>query len=157
MAFKSKSLFRKEIKNRLKSLPESIIQSQSDIVTEKVCSHGIFKAAAALSIYLSMPQEINTDMVIRNAFLSNKRVFIPKVTGPNAQDMLMVELDSYETIEQFPKNGWGIPEPSDEYISSHIDMTFADIIDLVFVPGVVFDKGCGRIGHGRGYYGKDEP
>jgi 5-formyltetrahydrofolate cyclo-ligase len=152
MTSKTKSLLRKDIKNAIKRLPEAIIHQGSEQVALKACSHPLFHTAAAVSLFLSMPLEINTDTIIRNAFISHKRVFIPKVIGINPSDMIMVELDSYDDISTFPTNNWGIPEPGDDFVSTHSNK-YDDIIDLVFVPGVVFDKDCGRIGHGRGYYG----
>ena len=29
-------------------------------------------------------------------------------------------------------------------------------IDVVVVPAMAFDKGCNRLGHGRGYYGEQQ-
>ena len=68
--------------------------------------------------------------------------------------MVMVRVNSLLDIENFPKSKWGIPEPTDEYIRDHPDVTGTPgAIDVVLVPGVAFDRNCARLGHGKGYYG----
>ena len=95
--------------------------------------------------------EIQTDEIIVDALHNRKRVFIPKVTGSESHDMVMVEIFSPEEVESFPKSKWGIPEP--HLPPDYIDSTRAGgIIDLVIVPGTGFDRSGCRLGHGKGYY-----
>lgn len=95
-----------------------------------------------------MPKEVQTDELLKHSFASGKQVFIPKIIGPNAEDMLMLELKSYEDIDRFPKNNWGIPEPViDVEVARHAEIV---PVDLVIVPGVGFDSHCQRLGHGKG-------
>ncbi len=95
--------------------------------------------------------EIQTEEIISNALTNRKRVFIPKVTGSESHNMVMVEIFSPEEVDSFPKSKWGIPEP--QLPPDFVDMTRnGGIIDLVIVPGTGFDPtGC-RLGHGKGYY-----
>jgi 5-formyltetrahydrofolate cyclo-ligase len=48
----------------------------------------------------------------------------------------------------FRKNGWNIHEPMDG------TATDATIIDMIFVPLIIFDKHGYRIGYGKGFYDK---
>ena len=66
----------------------------------------------------------------------------------------MIQIFKEEDIDSFPKNKWGIPEPSTEEAMRCTDHTYSGKIDLVLVPGVAFDANCGRLGHGKGYYGE---
>ena len=95
--------------------------------------------------------EIQTNEIIADALMNRKRVFIPKITGAESHNMVMVEIFSTEEVESFPKSKWGIPEP--QLSENFIDVTKGGgVIDLVIVPGTGFDRvGC-RLGHGRGYY-----
>lgn len=154
LSMSTKAFLRKETKNRLKQMTQTNIQCQSDAVAEMVFSLPIYQHASSVSVYLSMHNELNTTKIIQHAFNNKKRVFIPKVTGSNSDDMTMIELESFEDIERFPKNNWGIPEPTLEYLHSHSSITSENLVDIVFVPGVLFDKIGGRIGHGKGYYGE---
>ena len=151
-----KAHLRAEIKSRL-SL--ALISSPSFALT---CSHAIvlqlleidvWKDARGVSVFLSMPSaEVQTMELIKECFANQKRVFIPKITGGNPEDMKMYELDSIEEISSFELTKWGIPEPSLDQMNSKPDATMCGIIDLVILPGVGFDKQGGRLGHGKGYY-----
>ena len=98
-----------------------------------------------------MKPEFQTIALIASALNEDKRVFIPKIVGGTPSDMVMVEIFSTDQINCFPKSKWGIPEP--ELSEGQKDGTHLGVIDLVIVPGVAFDSSCGRIGHGKGYYG----
>jgi 5-formyltetrahydrofolate cyclo-ligase len=99
-----------------------------------------------------MSNEIITLPIIMNAFNNNKRVFIPKVIGSKSDDLVLYELSSYNEIDTFPKSKWGIPEPTLDMINNKPNYINMNIIDMIIVPGVAFDKKCGRVGHGKGYY-----
>jgi 5-formyltetrahydrofolate cyclo-ligase len=100
-----------------------------------------------------MQGEIDTYPIISKCLELGKVVYIPKVVGKQAEDMRMFHLQTFDQIGTFPKNKWGIPEPSISMINLE-DETYLESIDVVFVPGVAFDSRCGRVGHGKGYYGR---
>ena len=63
----------------------------------------------------------------------------------------MVELQSLDQHDSFPKSKWGIPEPPEEILP--VDQNaIMECIDLILLPGVAFDAKCNRLGHGKGYY-----
>lgn len=66
--------------------------------------------------------------------------------------MVMLPVASAQEIDSFPRSKWGIPEP--ELDPEKPDGTYSGKIDVVIVPGVAFDEGCNRLGHGKGYYGE---
>lgn len=60
----------------------------------------------------------------------------------------MVLLKSFEDYDSLPKNSWGIPEPRwEEERKTESD---CGGLDLVIMPGLVFDKSKARLGHGKG-------
>ena len=72
-------------------------------------------------------------------------VFVPRCRG---LEMQMVLLQSYKDYESLPRNSWGIPEPLwDEQRQTESDFGG---LDLVIMPGLVFDKSKARLGHGKG-------
>jgi 5-formyltetrahydrofolate cyclo-ligase len=155
VTFSSKQLLRQRVKDAVRAIDSGALADQSRRVLERVTTLTAFQSASAISIFISMPTgEIDTTGLIAAAFAHGKRVFIPKVTGKASQDMIMVEVYSVEEIESFPKSKWQIPEPTMDFIAGRYDkdLLAKGIIDLVVVPGVVFDASCGRVGHGKGYY-----
>jgi 5-formyltetrahydrofolate cyclo-ligase len=57
-----------------------------------------------------------------------------------------MEVRPYDGEDMMRKGRYGVPEPQTE--------TYHGSIDLILVPGVVFDQHCHRIGRGGGYYDK---
>lgn len=149
-----KRAMRLDLHQRLKVLPKEYVNQQSELVAEKLFKLPMFEASKGFSIYLSMSGEINTGSILQKGFETSKRVFIPKIMGKKSENMFKLEVPDYDTINNFAKNNWGIPEPSLELVNSSNDGTYSGSIDLVLLPGVAFDRNCNRLGHGKGYYGK---
>ena len=136
----------------MKTLPPENILEQSNEVAKKLFALPEVINGRNVCVYLSMGGEIETKMIIQKCFELGKSVYVPKVVGKSAPDMRMFQLQSLEQLEKFPKNNWGIPEPPIAEMNLTDESYLADI-DLVFLPGVAFDSFCGRVGHGKGYYG----
>lgn len=173
-----KTALRKEVKRLLKTVSAESCRAQSCLVAEQLISLPEFRQSRSVSIYLPIPGEIDTlaslpdgypnDVVGRLGLIGHclhegKQVYIPKVVGMNSEDMLMLRLSPYEEqrvgerglLEQvagFPRNHWGIAEPTDEEVATMKNGLEDGDIDLVLVPGVAFDARCNRLGRGKGYY-----
>ena len=151
----SVSAIKKQLRVQLRAksrelLPDAVIR-ESRRCCESLFGTDVYKASAALSVYLSMGSgEVQTGDIISDALAQRKRVFVPKVTGVGSQDMVMVEIFSLDEVNSFPKSKWGIPEP--QLTSDFIDNTKNGVIDLVICPGTGFDRAGNRLGHGKGYY-----
>ena len=74
--------------------------------------------------------------------MKNKRVFVPKILG---KDLLNIEIDNNTN---YFLNQLGIREP----ISSN--QKDASLLEVIFVPLLIFDKLGHRVGYGGGYYDK---
>ena len=146
-----KKTMRKDMRSILTSLSAEVVETQSAAQAQRVLDMNDFKRSRGLSIYVPMKKELQTYSLIKDAMEAGKRVFIPKITGPNPPDMVMVELESFEQLASFPKSKWGIPEPPVEMTTGG-DAGVLQWIDLVLLPGVAFDAECRRLGHGKGYY-----
>ena len=147
-----KSHFRVATTERLRSLPTSFISDKSAVVHNLLTELEDFNKLSVVCIYLSMPQEIQTFSLIKYLLEQQKTVYIPKIIGRKHTDMIMYRLQTYEEIETFPRNKWGIPEPAITDQLSHCKEEYFNTIDGIIVPAVAFDKNCGRVGHGKGYY-----
>ena len=127
-----------------------------------------YQAAKTIGVYLSMPSgEVMTRSIVLDALRNGKTVFVPymyKSTANNGPKsvMDMVSLFSEEDYESLPQDKWGIPTPPEPSlarrqsclgeISKEIIREKGSGLDLIVMPGVVFDKSRRRLGHGKGYY-----
>eukprot|EP01031_Cornospumella_fuschlensis_P038099 gene38099-46294_t len=146
----SKALLRTQIKRKLKEISSGDITLQSASLTSHINSIPNFQEVRSVSIYLSMGGEVSTYGLIKDLMETHgKQVYIPKVTGKESKDMIMIPLSSYADIDEFPRNAWGIPEPA---LPASYDDNVLGNIDVVLLPGVAFDIWGGRLGHGKGYY-----
>jgi len=149
-----KASLRKEINLKLSCLASSYVEERSTVLRDALMQVKQYSDSQILSVYLSMPQsEVATYDIIQEAFMQQKRVFVPKILGKKSHDMFMFEVSSFAVLNSFDRNRWGIPEPGLEAVSNSPDGTYQGLIDLVLVPGVAFDPMCARLGHGKGYYG----
>ena len=108
--------------------------------------------------------EVKTDDIVRQAFRDGKQVFIPYLhkemtTKSNKPEsvMDMVSLSSLGDYETLQPDAWGIPSVSHDSVSERRRCLPSpdqegEELDLVILPGVAFDEGGRRLGHGRGFY-----
>ena len=128
-----------------------------------------------------MPKsELSTRDVLTNAFANNKKVFVPYLYKVNSHDrsksvsvMDMVSLHSKSDFESLERDAWGIPSVAEDSIGTRERIlcipgdgghekespkgnmstrTENGRLDLIIMPGVAFDKGLSRLGHGKGFY-----
>jgi 5-formyltetrahydrofolate cyclo-ligase len=150
----SKKELRKAIKKVLKEMGPDKILYNSEVCQNRITQSPLFSNSHGICIYLSMTNELQTNEILQAALSNSKRVYIPKIVGSNRTDMQFHEIHSMEQINSFPKSPWGIPEPPDD---SPCSTDYAQYLDIVFLPGVAFDRDCKRLGHGKGYYGTCQP
>lgn len=135
-----KTKLRTETLKALKSQDSSQKSYYDKQIAERLFNLHIYQKAKTVGIYLAFAFEYDTALIIERALADGKRVVVPK-TYPKGK-MIFV---AYEK-NQLVKTSFGLLEPvSDkEVIKSDID--------LIVVPGVVFNKQGYRIGYGAGYY-----
>ena len=138
-----KKILRNKILSRRDSLNIKEKESIDNSIFNKLISTDLYKKSKSIFIYLSFGTEIDTKKIINRAFQDKKEVYIPKIYKKD-KSMKAIRLNSFEDLN---KNSMGILEPIDD--SDYINK---EEIDLIIVPGVVFDLNGNRIGYGGGYY-----
>ncbi|KAF4618664.1 hypothetical protein D9613_010123 [Agrocybe pediades] len=150
-----KKALRNAISHRLRQLSPQSINEQSQAITERILSLPSFKSCRSISCYLSMPSaEATTDAVIHEILSSGKKLYVPKIkTADGTMDFLRVY--SADDIASFLSGKWGIREPGElwgEQRRESILTSPSETLDMILLPGVAFDRGLSRLGHGKGYY-----
>jgi 5-formyltetrahydrofolate cyclo-ligase len=148
-----KQELRSLVQHRLEAMSDEEITLKSSMLTARLLQLPLLQECRGVSVYVSMPKEVQTRAILERLFDAGKRVFVPKIVGRAAEDMRMHEVYSIQQIESFPRNKWNIPEPPKAVVLAAEDPVSTGAIDLVIMPGVAFDYRCGRVGHGKGYYG----
>lgn len=177
MATEDKKALRKFIKSRLDTISTAEVTQQSNAAQNSILRLHQWQQAKRVSVYLAMPKsEAQTYLLLGGAFEAGKEVFVPYIHRPKSFDELksgstplrkrkiidMLRLRSLEEYEALERDAWGIPSlPVDgldgrENASGGIGLDSESVgdagLDLIVVPGVAFDTGMNRLGHGAGFY-----
>jgi len=138
-----KQILKQEIIVKRKALSKQEINKKSSNIKENLYSLKEFKAAKNVMLYVSFNNEVDTQEVIKE-LLNKKNVIIPYVVKNNPI-LQLSELKGFNELE--PKT-FGILEPKENFTREFSSKK----LDVVVVPGLVFDKNGHRIGYGYGYY-----
>ena len=136
-----KKILRNKTIAAMKELPQSVKAEADSQLTQRFIQLPAFQEAKTLATYLSMGHEFSTASLIQAALQLGKRVCVPR-TYPQGR-MEFVEYDP-DVLEQ---TRFGLLEPNEK--GKLVDQSE---IDLIHVPGVVFQSTGYRIGYGGGYY-----
>jgi 5-formyltetrahydrofolate cyclo-ligase len=143
----AKHILRQSIRESLKRLTNEEIQDKSKELTAKLLKEEVYQKANRISVYLSMPQEVDTTLILKDIFASKKQCYVPRVDG-NCMDMLHVH--SMSDVSTLPVHKWNFRQPGlDEDRENALD---TEGLDLIIVPGLGFTEDGKRLGQGKGYY-----
>lgn len=137
-----KNQLKESILEKRNSLPKEEIDEKSGRIKDSLFSLLHYKKSKTIMFFVSFNSEVNTHEMIKEA-LKSKTVIVPKVAHHEIEPSLIIDFDNL-----VPSGKFGILEPIEL-----MKMAYKNI-DLVLVPGIVFDKEGHRIGYGLGYYDK---
>lgn len=137
---KEKLLLRDNQKN------EEIIE-KSRSIEKKILNVKEVGDAKSIFIYVSFRSEASTILLIKKLMKQGKTISVP-MTYVSEKKMEAVTIESIDN--DLAPGYCGILEPKKEILVSK--RTDPKTIDLVVVPGSVFDERGGRFGYGGGYY-----
>ncbi|XP_074693184.1 5-formyltetrahydrofolate cyclo-ligase isoform X5 [Strix aluco] len=109
----AKRALRGELRQRLRALGAAEKQRQSRLLSRKVIGHPKYQESQRIAIFLSMPDEIQTEEIIKDIFEQGKECFIPRYK-PHSSHMDMLKLSSAEDISSLALTSWNILQPSDD-------------------------------------------
>lgn len=140
----SKNKLRKKMRLYLKNLPKKEKETIEQKLKNHLLSEQMWKNAHTIGITISQKEEWNTREIIRRAWEQGKEVCIPKC-DPKERHMQFYQFTSFNQLETVYYN---LLEP----IPEETTKIAKDQIDLLVVPGLVFDNRGYRIGFGGGFY-----
>jgi len=135
-----KKALRKRMRERKAALSaeEKILKSKR--IFEFIESQSWFTEAKVVMCYWSLPDEVIThDFCLK--WMKLKTLLLPRMVGP---DIVPVVFDGQLVKEPT----LGVEEPQGELYSQ------TDMINVILVPGVAFDRYGNRLGRGKAYYDK---
>ncbi|WP_226583041.1 5-formyltetrahydrofolate cyclo-ligase [Halobacillus litoralis] len=104
----------------------------------------LWKAAGSVGVTLSQSHEWSTEPIIEEGWSAGKTIAVPKCL-PKNKEMQFYQLDHFEQLERVY---FGLREPKPE-TSQPVEK---NQLDLLLVPGLLFDEKGYRIGYGGGYF-----
>lgn len=140
--FASKVELRKHIRELVTAIGiEERIKFSND-VKEEIVRCPFWQVAREVMLFWSLPDEVDTVPLIREALAANKRVYLPRVV-PGGD----LEIREYVPCSMKPGK-WGIFEPDEEAPL----LRDYSLLDLVIVPGIAFTSAGVRLGRGKSFY-----
>ncbi len=140
-------ILRRQILARRDTLDPVQLREKSERIGATLLQLPLVGNCSTLLVYVSFRSEVRTMQIITSLLNRGKTVAVP-LTLVRDKKLQAVIIQEPET--DLVPGYCGIPEPKSSLLSENI--LEPDAIDLVIVPGSVFDRQGGRLGYGGGYY-----
>lgn len=140
-----KQYLRSLILNNLKNISSFKKDKTEEKIHKNLFSSTYWKDANIIGITLSTYPEWDTYNIVYQAWSEDKQVVIP-VTNKESLTMNFYLINSFDDVME---GNYKIKEPINKSKARYLSK---DKIDLMIVPGIVFDKQGYRIGFGKGYF-----
>lgn len=127
------------VEQRRRMMSKEEVATESGRIIAQIEQMSAFHKAKTVLLYYPIHNEVDLRPLITK--YGDKKTFLFPVTHRRS-----MEVRPYDGEDMMRKGRFGVPEPQTETYTGHIDM--------IFVPGVVFDQHKHRIGRGAGYYDK---
>ena len=144
-----KSIEKETVRQKMHKMRERMsvteCMEKSDRICERVEKFIHEKELRLIMVFVSMKNEVNTRSLI------DRRIDHGKIVLAPVMDEVTKELSPYRLINnknELVRNDYGIYEPHPQVC----ELFPVEQIELVLVPGLVFDRNGYRVGYGGGYY-----
>ena len=139
-----KTRLRSEYRARRAAMLSQEKHQRDEQIARAVCSLEQYRRNQWLLIYVSMPLEVDTRRIIRQAWQDGKRVAVPRCV-PQTREMDFYEIRSFEDLTS---GTFGVEEPLPKPGNLATDLKQG----LCIVPALCYDREGYRLGYGKGYY-----
>lgn len=119
----------------------------SEQIVQTLTALPLFQQSRTVLVYCSYRSEVETLVLLQRCLEAGKTVCVPQ-TVPAESRLLAVAIK--DPLTDLGPGYLGIPEPQPHLVESR--EVGADRLEVVVVPGAVFDRNGNRLGYGGGYY-----
>ncbi len=123
---------------------------KSRIILEQVFRLPQFQSARTVAFYVDVGSEVRTRPFLPQALALGKRVAVPYCEQDERGERLRLFL--LRDLSELERGAYGVWEPRAALRERADRRCRVEEVDLMLVPGVVFDRRGGRIGRGGGHY-----
>ena len=136
---REQSALRAIVEQQRRMLTKEQVAEQSELIIAQLEQMSAFREAQTVLLYYPIHNEVDLRPLLTK--YEGQKTFLFPVTHRHS-----MEVRPYDGEDMMRKGRLGVPEPQTK--------TYKGAVDLILVPGVVFDQHCHRIGRGGGYYDK---
>lgn len=137
----AKRQMRQEYRRRLDGLDRAEVAQKSALITARALALPQLATAQTVGAYASIGNEVATGDLVTALLAAGKNLVLPVVAGDG-----VMEFRAVMDLDRLIPGVFGIPEPRAG------ELCPPEEIDLLFIPGLAFDRRGGRLGRGKGYY-----
>lgn len=141
----TRKALRSEMKKRRQSLSQEEIKQAGELIARALDQLNPVQDAKTIMCFQAIQNEVDLGLFMQEQLQKGKKILLPRVDGDR---IVAVEWQGDATNSRI--SSFGIAEPSGE-------ASPAEEIDVVLVPGLVFDARGYRLGYGKGYYDRFLP
>ena len=127
------------MKKQLAAITPRERQRLSEAVFHEIERLPAFALAKTILFFWSLPDEVDTSG-FANKWRNDKCLLLPVIHGDE------LEIRHYDGPKRLKTGPFNLQEPDGELFNEW------DQIDMIFVPGLAFDRNGNRLGRGKGYY-----
>ena len=142
---RAKESIRRKIIDKRKTIGDIEIEQKSLAIGQRLLEFDALKKSNVILCFLSLPYEVQTDLIIRKIINLGKKVLVP-LGGSNSKDLQLARIPTFDMDFVVGQHGIREPSPKSREIVS------CALVDFVMVPGLAFDCYGNRVGYGSGYY-----
>ncbi|MFP4687071.1 MAG: 5-formyltetrahydrofolate cyclo-ligase [bacterium] len=141
----NKKRLRRIYRTKRRNLSPLLRRYYSKKICQKLLDWPLFRSSESIFFYHPIDKEVDTQYLFDHDLLENTRFIFPK-TDPETRRIHCYEIHHFE--KHLSNGCFDIMEP----VSCENRTVASSEIDLVLVPGLVFDYSGHRIGFGGGYF-----
>lgn len=145
---RNKQELRNQWRKTRDGIPAETRGRMSEKITENLLKHPLLEAERVF-LYLSFRSEPETEKLLTGLLQRGTRVAVP-LCEPKTHNMKAVEITRLEDLEV---GHYGTMEPRSDLIEKgSLQIWSKAEVQVILVPGLVFDRHGFRLGYGGGYY-----